>query len=198
MATSQLPDYSGYQRLPNWVLGFHGCDEDVGRKVLTDPKVHLESSQNKWDWLGDGIYFWENDPERARQFAVKGMDGKITKGSIRKPFVIGAVIDLGLCLNMFDQVALQEMRVAAESLTRIYGSDPLPANKGAGRFLDRAVFEHLHKMREWVDYDRYQTTRAAFPEGAPLYPGTEFTEQNHIQIAVRDTSCIRGYFLPRL
>ncbi len=35
-----------------------------------------------------------------------------------------------------------------------------------------------------------------FQEGAPLYPGAGFSTKNHIQVCVRDPSCIRGYFRP--
>lgn len=203
MATG-LPDYSGYQRLPSWVLGFHGCDKAVALKVLGDQKAHLDPSKNTWDWLGTGIYFWENDPARALQFAEDGAADKahkVTKGTIKTPFVIGAIIDLGLCLNLFDQAALKEMKLAAKSFVDFSTQfeTPMPTNKGNGRFLDRAVFEHLHVVREFVDdLPRYETVRAAFPEGNALYEGTEITEQNHIQIAVRDPGVIRGYFLPRL
>lgn len=201
MATAP-PSFAGYQRLPTWVLGFHGCDEAVGLKVLQDQKLHLEPSQNSWDWLGNGIYFWENDPVRAYQFAQLGeadKGHKVTKGKIVKPFVIGAVIDLGLCLNLFDQRALQELATAGESFLDLYDSvgTPAPVNKGNGRFRDRAVFEHLHDSRQGR-LPEYQTVRAAFPEGKPLYDGTEITEQNHIQIAVRKPEVIRGYFLPRV
>lgn len=199
MATD-VPDYSGYQRLPSWILGFHGCDESTAREVLQTTSKHLKPSDNKWDWLGTGIYFWENDPLRARQFAEEGVAGKVTRGKIKKPFVIGAIIDLGLCFNLFDQAALKEMQQAAHDLMAIYDDfrTPLPQNKGSGPFLDRAVFEHMHSTRSAVgELPDYQTVRASFPEGEALYPGAGFTEQNHIQIAVRDQRCIKGYFLPR-
>ena len=57
-----------YQRLPSWILGFHGTDEETVHLALNGKK-NLEPSKNQWDWLGDGIYFWENDPERALEFA---------------------------------------------------------------------------------------------------------------------------------
>ena len=194
-----LANYAGYQRLPSWILGFHGCDETVGRAVLESQTKHLQASDNKWDWLGTGIYFWENDPVRALQFAQEGVAGKVTKGKITRPFVIGAIIDLGLCFNLFDQTALIEMSESANSMIdyyQIFGIN-LPQNKGTGRFLDRAVFENMHSERLAEDLPEYQTVRANFPEGGELYPGAGFCEKNHIQIAVRDPSVIRGYFLPR-
>lgn len=51
-----------YQRLPSWVLGFHGTDEETVTRILNDHKGHLNHSANDYDWLGGGVYFWENDP----------------------------------------------------------------------------------------------------------------------------------------
>jgi len=58
-----------YQHVPGLVLGFHGCDKEVGEALLRSPNGHLDASANAWDWLGSGIYFWENDPKRALEFA---------------------------------------------------------------------------------------------------------------------------------
>lgn len=173
--------------------------------VLTKKNRHLKASTNDYDWLGSGVYFWENDPDRAEQFAKEGMEGRVTKGKIKKPFVVGAIIDLGLCCNLFDQPALQEMKRAHTEMFALmeeFGL-PMPSNgeRQLLRKLDREVIEYMHRLRERVEGPKklaqYQTVRAAFPEGDPLYPGTTICEKNHIQIAVRDLSCIRGYFLPR-
>jgi len=173
--------------------------------VLTNPSKHLEFSENTYDWLGSGIYFWENDPDRAMQFAKEGMDGKVTKGKIKKPFVVGAVIDLGLCCNLFDQAALKELQQAHGAIKKLFDDFglPMPSNGKTQRLrnLDREVIEYMHKLRENVDGGLnpppYQTVRSGFVEGDPLYDGTMICEKNHIQIAVRDRSCIKGYFLPR-
>jgi len=45
----------------------------VGEAVLADNRSHLNASNNPWDWLGNGIYFWENDPQRALEFAQEAM-----------------------------------------------------------------------------------------------------------------------------
>jgi len=189
--------------MPGWVLGFHGTDEDTVQKVLTNPKEHLEPSRNGWDWLGDGVYFWENDPVRAEAFAYERMTFRKVHG--KKVAVIGAIIDLGLCLNMFEQDALRELHAAHEDLVADFAvlGEAMPENKGKSedlvlRYLDQAVFTHLHSMRKRLaSVSPYQTVRSGFHEGERLFPNTSFRQKNHIQIAVRDLSCIKGYFLPR-
>ena len=53
-----------YEKLPNLVLGFHGCDKSTYEKVLKNYE-NLKASDNTYDWLGNGIYFWENSYQRA-------------------------------------------------------------------------------------------------------------------------------------
>ena len=99
-----------YARLPSFVLGFHGCDEAVGESILLGEQ-ELIPSANSYDWLGSGRYFWENNPDRAMDYARMLANRKGSKRTaIIKPFVIGAVIDLGHCLNLLDHRALEMLR----------------------------------------------------------------------------------------
>jgi len=191
-----------YQRLPSWVLGFHGTNKETVMKIVSNSKEHVEFSHNDYDWLGNGAYFWENDPVRALRFSQERMAWKGIKH--KEPAVIGAVIDPGNCLNLFDQPALDELKTAYEDLRKDFEAmnTPLPQNKGKTedllfRHLDRAVFEHLHDLRKEQGLAPYQTVRSAFMEGDFLYDNTLFRRKNHIQIAVLDRSIIKGYFLPR-
>lgn len=83
-----------YSTKPGLILGFHGCDEELAKKVV-NKEVNLAESRNSYDWLGHGIYFWEGSPERALEWAnfLKNNSPK-SKNPIHSPAVIGAVIDL--------------------------------------------------------------------------------------------------------
>lgn len=188
-----------YELLPSLVLGFHGTDADTVEKVLAG-KEHLKPSRNDYDWLGHGIYFWEYSPQRAMEFAtLAASNSKFSRGKIKAPAVIGAVIDPGVCLNLLEASALAQLKYAYEVLALI---DKPPKNKGkdlAARFLDCAVIEVAHQLREPLPgqvqaLHRYDSVRGAFWEGKPLYPGAGFSEKNHVQLCVRNTDCIKGYF----
>ncbi len=57
-----------YSRRPNLILGFHGCDQSVADNILIKGE-ELRVSNNDYDWLGNGIYFWENNEESALMWA---------------------------------------------------------------------------------------------------------------------------------
>lgn len=190
--------WSLYQEHPSFVLGFHGTEQALVKKILLGKINHLDQSQDINEWLGHGIYFWENDPRRGLEWAENGK----SKAKIKKPDVIGAVINLGNCLDLTTRSGLDEVQRAYEILKDSYKliNKPLPANKGgknkANRELDCQVIQTLHVFRENSKLEPYDTVRAPFPEDDELYEGAGFRIRNHIQIAVRNPNCIKGYFRP--
>lgn len=192
-----------YEILPGLLLGFHGTDEATAERVLAG-KEHLKPSKNSYDWLGHGIYFWEYSPQRALEFAEQAVKSpRFSKGKILKPAVVGAVIDPGQCLNLLEASALGQLK---ETYTLLAVGDCQLENVGGidqlQRHLDCAVVELLHEIRKSAQPDEqltlpaYQTVRGAFWEGNEIYPGAGFKEKSHVQLVVRDTGCIKGYFRP--
>jgi hypothetical protein len=191
-----------YQNQPAFVLGFHGCDAAIADGIVSGTEPILQSNK-PYDWLGSGAYFWEASPHRAMEWAQNMAQRPSTNlRRVQTPAVVGAIIDLGNCCNLFDSAALDELCNAWSVLQASASKDAsLPENKGntpdrLGRYLDRAVIELMHQLREYNGLLAYDTVRAAFPEGGELYPGAGFTARSHIQIAVRDLRCIKGYFKP--
>ena len=56
-----------YDVKPNLIIGFHGCEASVRDSLLKNPN-EIKISQKPFDWLGHGLYFWENNYERALQW----------------------------------------------------------------------------------------------------------------------------------
>jgi hypothetical protein len=78
------------------VLGYHGCDKSTAIKVINGHEDQIRS-ENDYDWLGSGFYFWEDSFARALKWAKD--EAKKGHGKIKTPCVLGAIIDLGNCLN---------------------------------------------------------------------------------------------------
>lgn len=86
-----------YSTRSNLIPGFHGCEQADQEKLLNNPK-HFKKSIEDYDWLGHGMYFWENSEKRALEWARK----KQKAGTLKKPGVIGAVIDLEYCFDLLE------------------------------------------------------------------------------------------------
>ena len=127
---------------------------------------------------------------------------------ISQPFVIGAIIDLGNCLDLTDAASLTIVRAGYDEFVRTMrqAGAPLPVNEAAHardvdlvkRKLDCAVLNFVHALRvQQKTEDSFDTVRGIFAEGGELYPGGRIMAKTHVQICVRDPNkSIRGYFRP--
>jgi hypothetical protein len=190
-----------YQR---FVIGFHGCDQEVAERVLLG-KGELDYSENAYDWLGKGIYFWEYGPRRAYEWARWRAEGKGGVGSkVKTPAVLGAYINLGRCFDLLDTANTSFLAGMFEEFKRQGLS--LPRNEASHkndidhtkRLLDCAVVNFTVEAIEKTEAIKYQTVRCIFSEGVPAFAGSLIMAKSHIQIAVRDRSAIVGYFRPNI
>ncbi|MCA9450534.1 MAG: hypothetical protein KC931_25660 [Candidatus Omnitrophica bacterium] len=202
---------------PGVVVGFHGCDKQVADRVLKR-NGRLTPSQNSYDWLGHGIYFWEGSHDRALRWARENK-------KIRDAAVIGAFLRLGNCLDLLDSVQLSKVKVAYDMLRKESKAlgEPMPTNRGKDdgdatfiRELDCRVIQRLHQVNnesiartlgvaslKGPDRRRIQcheefidSVRGMFPEGRELYDGAGFRDRNHIQLCIVNPNAILGYFQP--
>ena len=184
---------------PSYILGYHGCDSSIADQVIGG-RGHLLSSSNDYDWLGHGIYFWEDNPERAEQWAKDRMS--MPNSTITTPSVVGAILDLKFCLSLMRSDHLEILRSVYQTVEQSAESknQAMPANSGGGdrflRRLDCAVIQALHEIREEQDEPPIDSLRGLFQEGSEIYPGSSFCRGNHVQICVRNRDCIKGYFQP--
>ena len=204
MASRQLYNYRG-----SLALGFHGCRKEVAKKLVANPE-DIRISENDWDWLGAGFYIWENNLERAEEWAVRtyGEDAA----------VVGVVYELGNCLDLMETSSIGLVKDARDEYVKymhLIGAS-LPSNKDLKRdanhdkllrYMDCAVINYLTdrtdlrcaqelKDNGYSEHKAFDTIRGCFNEGAKL-DGMEIYEKTHIQIAIRNMNCIKGLFLPR-
>jgi hypothetical protein len=185
------------------VFAYHGCERQLRDQVLRGEE-ELKESNNDYDWLGKGIYFWENGPTRALEWAK---DLK-KRGKINEPAVIGAIIDLGNCFDLLDVRYPKILQSHYPLLKRRFDDRKLqlPQNLPAGAndhdlllrkrdcLIVNSTIALLNSTPPKVSID---TVRSVFQEGGAAFDGSGFFLKSHIQIAVRNPACIRGYFLPK-
>jgi len=188
-----------YQRI---VTGYHGCDAAVAARVLAGA-ARLNISTNAYDWLGQGIYFWEHGPQRAREWAIE--QAKLSGAKIKEPSVLGARINLGECLDLLDTANTgvlgewynQFRHTARQKRSRMPQNRDAPGSRRGDkvlRFLDRAVIDFTVSHVAEAERIIYQTVRGVFLEGEAAFPGSKIARKSHIQIAVRDPACILEFF----
>ena len=129
----------------SFILGYHGCDTQVA-SVLVNGKRFLHS-KNAYDWLGHGIYFWEANPDRALSFIkeVKRRKGR----SDRSATVVGAVIDLGHCLDLLSESSIGLLQDAYKSFKRLIDTagERMPQNERGADLLLRKLDASKNSMR---------------------------------------------------
>jgi hypothetical protein len=203
-----------YNTRPGLLIGFHGCDKTRQQELLVNA-ASMPVSEKPFDWLGHGMYFWENNAERALDWAK----AKERSGGIKEAAVIGAVIDLGHCCDLLD-AAFIKMVALYYDLMKIelkkLGKD-LPVNRDLKtdshgdkllRDLDCATIEFMHKQirtqynkdiadKGHSDLKIFDSVRGVFGEGGPAYRGSGFWSKSHIQICIRNANCIKGFFQKR-
>jgi hypothetical protein len=157
---------------------------DVADRILSG-RLFLPSTK-AYDWLGEGVYFWEYAPYRALDWATSKC-----KSEGGTPAVIRATIKLGRCLNLLDIEHIPGLTEIHALFVNILGEENLPRNTERGaHFLDREIIDGYCRTVAERTYKPFQTVRGSFAEGDSIYPGSKILKKAHTQIAVRDTTCI--------
>ena len=184
------------------VIGYHGCDVSVAERLLAGEP--FAPSDNNFDWLGRGVYFWEYGADRALRFA----HDQVARGKVTVPVVVGAVLQLGECFDLLDTHYTHELTTYFPMWETMMLESGLPLPENAGdtpdhklRRLDCAVLNWLfdtYAERATVYYD---SVRGGFSEGESAFRGSGIQRETHVQVAIRNPSCILvhgGGNLPRV
>lgn len=153
------------------ILAYHGCDITTRDHLVsgtTKPKV----SKNSYDWLYDGMYFFEGDHERALKLAKAAAtrdSHSLTRQPIVTPAVVGAVLDVDRMFDLSTQLGISYFKAASETLKSLHAESgkPLPQNKAAfegdteklHRAFDREVCKLVHLSRRTIHL--YESAQAA-------------------------------------
>ncbi len=165
---------------PLRVIGYHGTSVRAARSIL---RRGFRLSRNEYDWLGDGVYFFQDAPARARDWATVGFGSDAA--------VIRSVIRLEDCMDLLDIEWFEVLSAAYTSLLAAAeeARQPLPRQTRGAHRIDRQLINYAVETLEQGGFT-IRAVRAAFTEGRPLYPGSALFDRAHVQIAVRDLSII--------
>jgi hypothetical protein len=185
------------------VVAYHGCDRATETALVSGALTELSQSNNPYDWLGPGVYFFQDDWRRALMFAQASADNPsrhFTARPITTPSVVGAILKLSSVVDVSTQEGIEAFRVSYEALQK--SGVKLNENKKSKqedpdvilRGLDRQVFINLHQMLHDQQLLPVDAVRGAFPQGQPVAPTSAIYANSHVQIALRNSACVLGYF----
>jgi len=170
--------------IPPTVIGYHGTSMSAASTIAHHG---FKASMNDYDWLGDGVYFFQDAPQRAWEWARK-IHG-------RNAAVIGATIEMRDWMDLLDIKWARFLAAAYDGfLSKMKEAGlPLPRQTAGGHRLDREVINYavviLGENAQVV-----RAVRAAFSEGVPVFPNSALFDRSHVQIAVRDTGLITAHW----
>src|SRR5437667_9220125 len=97
-----MPRFADYHRT---VIGYHGTRRSTALRMVQG-LVGYKRSENAYDWLGHGIYFWEYAPKQAWAWARQRQKNQKWDEEIA---VVASMIRLGNCFDLLDPDNLQEL-----------------------------------------------------------------------------------------
>ena len=177
-------------RFHKQVYGYHG----TSKRLAFDIRRHgFKASANDYDWLGDGVYFWQDAPSRAREWAEQHHG--------EAPAVVGARMTLSPdCMDLLD---IDWWRTLEEAHTLLLAEAartgtavPRQRSDSGAHRLDAAVINYSTRLAETKGL-RVPAVRAAFVEGQPVYPNSAIYNRSHVQICVIDPTIINDVFIVR-
>jgi hypothetical protein len=164
--------------LPLRVYGYHGTSAEAADSILNEGFRVLHKD---YHWLGDGVYFWQDEPLRAWDWANN------KHGS--NPAVVTSIIRLENCIDLFD-IGYNKILEDLVPLFLKRFEKAMPEQKGKAHRLDRELF-NFAVDRITKDFgESVKCIRSVFIEGERLMEGSDIFLLSHVQIAVLDTSVI--------
>jgi hypothetical protein len=178
------------------VYGYHGTSQTKAADILQHGFL---TRDNDYDWLGTGIYFFQDAPIRAKQWA--------TQQHPNNPAVIFALIKLENCIDLFDvgwQPLLKNMCNLFTERRRSMNR-PLPKqnpDRSKAHRLDCAFLNFAHELMLSQGQSiaplaplAIDSIRAAFIEGERIFPDSAIFDLTHVQIAIRNPTLIQECYL---
>ena len=165
------------------VYGYHGTSAEVASLII---QQGFNVSANDYDWLGTGVYFFQDAPARAWEWAKQQHPAN--------PGVIRSTIRLENCIDLLDIQWFPTIRNVYSLFIEDYrqANRPFPRQnpeRAKAHRLDCAYFNYIVEVLAQAG-QRIDAIRAVFLEGERVFPSSAIFDRAHVQIAVKNTSVI--------
>ena len=180
------------------VLGYHGTTMNCVERIQ---EVGFKKSTRASLWMGSGVYFFQDAPARAYDWAEFISE---RRGGI-KSAVIRAEIDLTDCIDLVDAKWWSFLRYSCKKVESKWRSveaqiSPIeafrdPTLEGIGKnYVDCAVMNEFFRMlRGKAGVPCPRSVRCPFMEGRPIHPTSWLYDRASVIINVVDPSAIKTW-----
>ena len=158
-------------------IGYHGTTKNAAKQIVNQSNFKVSAKID--DWLGTGVYFFENDCKQAYNFVKKGRrvaDASIIKATLEPEFVFDLL--LTEAVSVFTDVHNKIL----PRLIRMYGEDSNIDNYNGLIINYICANSNIH----------FDMVRGVFPTPKKeTIEGTTITP-SQIQLCVRKLDCIKN------
>jgi hypothetical protein len=169
---------------PLYIYGYHGTNQEKASVIV---QTGFNISANDYDWLGTGVYFFQDAPLRAWEWANQRFPENAA--------VIRSLIRLENCMDLFDIGWFPIIREAYNDFVEEYRktNQTLPRqnpDRSKAHRLDCAYFNYVINQILEPQGETINSVRAIFLEGERIFPNSAIFDLAHVQIAVRNIAMI--------
>jgi hypothetical protein len=158
---------------------YHGTSVELAEQIVDTQSFPPNPLPGRW--LGHGTYFFD-DHVRALEWAIFLHPGHAA--------VVRTQIRPRNMLDLTHVSGARSLRRGFQQLAARYAKESraLPENNDTDHLLDCEVIEGVCAALPRP----YDSVKAFFPEGEPIYPGSALTMKSQAQIVVRNSRIIVG------
>ncbi|MCK9526103.1 MAG: hypothetical protein M0R49_09285 [Limnochordia bacterium] len=153
--------------------GYHGTTRANADEILRSGRFRFSTEEQ--EWLGRGIYFFENDPRQARNWCMKAR--KYPEWA-----VLRSKIEANVVIDLVDTETFERFRSIANRMKMRYTK----LRDGRPRHLINSVV--LNAMYEAEPYD---LVRGIFEVPSTYTVDRTNIKQYQIQLCVRNLQCVK-------
>jgi hypothetical protein len=184
---------------------YHGTTVELAKRIFDQRKFKV--SRNTYDWLGPGVYFYQDSPLKALAWAQRYAVEECAKGTAAA--VIAVDIDLSSSFDIFrpenheilvevhrqtkaNPTELQNVKQHRPVLRRedgerfhLFNSQPLGHDRLMGNnFVDAKTVSRAIQIVTDKRQVAYNCARYFFWEGKELYSGSYFFDHSNLQLCI--------------
>lgn len=156
------------------LVGYHGTTKESAENIIKTNTFKISNDDE--EWLGKGIYFFEDDILQAKDWCVKAK-------CYNKWTIIRSNIEANTLIDLVDRKTYTDFETLAKKFNKRY----LKRSDGKLRKLINAVV--INAMYEIIKFD---VIRAIFPIPSSKAPERCNILPMQVQICVRNSKCIKS------